>query len=57
MNLLETPFFKHDGAEVEIAAAGNVRLADNTYIGYEPKVVIHFSRFNLSIERGCEGAV
>ena len=27
--LLKTPFFKHDGSEVEIAAAGNVRMGDN----------------------------
>ena len=27
-NLLKTPFFKHDGPEVEIAAAGNVRMGD-----------------------------
>jgi ubiquitin C-terminal hydrolase len=32
--------------------SGYFRVADNTYIGYEPKVVIHLSRFNLSIERG-----
>jgi hypothetical protein len=26
--LPQTPFFKHDGPEVEIAAAGNFRVAD-----------------------------
>jgi hypothetical protein len=29
LKLPVTPFFKHDGAEVEIAAAGNFRMADN----------------------------
>jgi hypothetical protein len=27
--LPQSPFFKHDGPEVEIAAAGNFRVADN----------------------------
>jgi hypothetical protein len=30
LKLFKIPFFKHDGPEVEIAAAGNFRMADHT---------------------------
>ena len=41
MFLPRSPFFKHDGPEVEIAAAGNFRIADKSLENNALEIALH----------------
>jgi hypothetical protein len=55
LNLPKSPFFKHDGPEVEIAAAGNFPMADDSSMAGEVVVGLALS-VGASITKPKDGS-